>query len=324
MRHVFRVVLLAILFIVFGLSGSLTAQEPAEQWQFGWENESGLFAAYNPAGTVNPLLTIDPDFPPKGWRLTADRALAVLSVQGITGLYLLMPDTIQQILPTQDAAALLAQATTLAGWQEPYAVLVAEDGAFGTGLLINFAENRVVPLSGEVLTPIDNWRFSADGQFLRYLSRVDRDSLDWSLWERSLATGEERALHTLTSAFPTIHADRTGERWIYRTLQTESRSLIHTVVFADGTSQILAQEAVADPITTFTGYQLHLDGLLVFNAPCSVDCRIEQRPLAGGSPKNYALSNIISPQVQPLVQLDDNLLLVLIENTYLLLNAAGQ
>lgn len=301
------------------------AQQPAslETWYFGWDNESGQLVAYTPTGTVNPLLTIDLDVQPQGWRLAPDRALALLAVGGIPNLYILTPQGAQPMTAADDAAAFLTFSLRVAARQDPYLVLMAETGAFGVGLLVDQTVNTLSLLSGEVYTTLDNWRFSADGALLRYLSRESRDSNDWTLWERTLATGTERALYTFASPYPTIQADRTGDHWVYRDLRPDSRVLVHTVIFADGAAQALAEEAVGDPITTFTAFQFFGDDLLVYTAPCSAACQIERRPLAGGTPQTFALSAIKSPAITPLAQVNETRLLVLIEDELWLLDSAA-
>jgi hypothetical protein len=172
------------------------------------------------------------------------------------------------------------------------------------------------PLNGETYTPLDNWRFSADGTRLRYLSRQDRDSQEWSIWERDLASGDERGIHAFASPFPVIQASGTGDQWLYRTLQ--DNQMIYTVVLSDGSSQVLAQVPVNNPADPMTVYQLYRDNLLIYTAPCLNACTIESRPLAGGSAVVFNLSSIPAPQVEPLA-----IGVVFIQDSFWRLDAAG-
>jgi hypothetical protein len=304
-----------------GLGGEVANQSwlQTAAWYYGWKFETGELFAYDLAGNTVPLLTIDVDIQPRGWRLDGERALAVLSVGGVTGLYILSSTGAQQVVPTLGAEAILPEVTRLAARSDPYVILVAESGAYGIGLLVNLARNLMEPLNGETYTPLDNWRFSADGTRLRYLSRQDRDSQDWSIWERDLASGDERGIHSFASPFPVIQASGTGDQWVYRSLQ--GNQMIYTVVLSDGSSQILAQVPVINPADPMTVYQLYRDNLLVYTAPCAEACSIEARPLAGGSAAVFALSAIPAPQLEPLTTLPDGLV-VFIQDTFWRLNTA--
>jgi hypothetical protein len=297
------------------------AQEPVETWYFGWDNETGNLVAYNLVGGNAPLLTIDPDIQPNGWRLAPDRGLALLSVNGVMGLYQLSPQGATALTAEPAAEALLGLPLIIKDYQAPYVVLVAQESAYGAGILVDLENNTAQALSGEVFSPMDTWRFNADGTLLRYLSRETRESDIWSLWERTLASGDELKLYELTSGFPIIQGDAGGDSWLYRVLEPETRVLTYTLIFADGTAQELASEVIPEAIEVIPVYQYFEDNLIVYSAPCAADCSIEERPIAGGTPQTFPIAKITVPQLLPIRQVSPTRLLVFIENTYWLLEA---
>jgi hypothetical protein len=303
---------------------SPTQAQTAETWYWAWENETGQLLAYTYTGANTPLLLIEPDIRPKAWRLGPDRALAVLSVNGAVGLYELGAGASQAFSPRGGAEGLLPAVNDLAALSPDgaYAVLVAQDGAFQAGLLVDLAAKTVEALSGEAFsTGADNWRFSADSSRLRYFSRAERESTEWALWDRDLAGGDELRVTSFSSDFPAMRASADGEAWIYTELQTEPRLLRHVLVrVSDGSVTTLAQQAVSDPITTYTDYLLLGSTELRFSAPCSANCRFEQLDLSGNLIAFYDLPQISSPQVRPLAEVDIAHILALIDNTYWLLD----
>jgi hypothetical protein len=326
MRAAIKLICIALIIVALTAPGVMPVQAQGEIWHFGWDNDSGAMVAYNSSGITQPLMTIDPDVPPVGWRLGPDRALAILSSGGVPGLYQLTSGGAAQVQPLFGAEVILPQLSQLAAFNGQYAVLVAESGAFGVGAIVDLNGNTVEVLSGEVLIPIENWRFSADGSTLRYISREARDSDIWNIWERDLVSGDERSLFSITSAFPIIQPNPDGSVWLYRVLQAEPRAMIYTTIFSDGTSQVLAQENLPPPDSSapFTTYQIAGGRLLVYSAPCEGACSIESRPLAGGSPQSFAISRIAAPQMSLLAQVDESRLLVQIEDGFWLLNAGAE
>jgi|GEM_PF-4523982 len=320
----FAVLMLIITFLASLILMPATAthaQAIPATWYYGFDATSGQLIAYDLTGQQTPLLTIDPDIQPQAWRLDADRMLAVLSSNGQVGVYVLTPTAAQIVNPIGNVSAVLPEVRTLAASSSPYYVLVAEQGAFATGLLVDLTLNQVRLLTGETFAPLDNWKFSTDATTLRYLSRESRDSNTWQLINLTLADGQESVLHNFDTSFPVVSVAANGDIWLYRILI--ENVLYYTTIFQDGSNQILAQEPFVDANTSFANYQIFGDSLLVFTAPCATDCIIEQRPLIGGSPQNYALPEITSPQVQSLARISDTQILVLIDQAIWLLDGAA-
>jgi hypothetical protein len=315
-----------MMLVVLSASKGLHAQSPGEIWHFGWDNDTGAMVAYTSAGTVQPLMSIDVDVPPVGWRMGPDRALVIVSSGGVRGLYQFTSGGATPVQPVFGAEVILPQLSEMVAFNGQYAVLMAQSGAFGVGALVDLNGNTIELLSGEVLIPIENWRFSADGTTLRYISREARDSDIWNIWERNLTSGDERNIFSITSAFPIIQPNPDGSLWLYRVLQSEPRAMIYTTIFGDGTSQVLAQVDVPPPesLAPFTTYQIAGQNLLVYDAPCEGACVIESRPLAGGSPQAFALTRIASPQITLRAQVDASRLVVQIDDAFWLLTAGAE
>jgi WD40 repeat protein len=317
-----RNLLACLLIVLLGLMSLAPshAQSP-DTWYFAWDNESGALFGYTLTGNSAPLLTIDTDFRSVAWRVDSSQALALLSVGGQVGLYRLSPEGAQPISADLGAQNLLPQVSQVAARFDPYWVLLASDGPYSIGLLLNTANLTIEPLTGESYLPIDGWKFSQDGQALRYLSRADRESSTWNLWQRELSSGNELGLYSFESPFPVIQAAQYGEQWLLSEVLESPRRQVYTAINADGTSRVV-DEVALDGANALTVYGMIGSTELRFSAPCNADCRYEQLDLAGNPMGVYSVPSIPSSAVISLGGVDQNRLLVLADNTFWLLDNA--
>lgn len=313
--------LLLLLCLLLTVASPATAQSN-EQWFFAWDNESGALVGYTVTGNIVPLLTIDPDFPSQAWRIAPDQALALVSTGGGVGLYRLTPSGATAIAPQLGTETILSQISYLAAYRDPYAVLIASDGAYSTGLLVNLTAGTIEPLTGESYALLNTWKFSADGTTLRYISRPDREATTWSIWERELASGNELGIYTFESPFPAIQTTPDGEQWLLSELAEGPRRQVYTAINADGSTRVVDEIALDDPSQPLAVYSLLGNSQLSFAAPCSTDCTYTQLDLAGNPIATYAVANIPSAAVLPLGGIDAAHVLVLADNIFWRLDAA--
>lgn len=312
-----RYLISLLLFGVLLLPGRAAAQQGAmDAWFFAWNAESGQLVAYNAAGQVNPLLTVE-DVLPFRWRLSPLSALALLSVNGEVALYQLNPQNASRIpTPGFDAASIQGQAAA----QPPYQVLLLGQEVLGQGVLFNAsaATNAITPL-GESFTFLDTWRFSRDGLLLRYLSHAPGDPSTWRIQALDLQSQALTDLYSFSATFPAVQTNQYGDLWLIRSLQMEPRLLRHTLLRADGSSQVLAEEAVSDPLTSYTAYQLFEDSLLRYPTVCAQNCAFQLQTLDGQTRQTFPIEAINAVDVRPLLRLDEQRIVALLDSSFWLL-----
>lgn len=283
--------LCGVVLVLTALSvGLLDAQsDDVEQWYFGVsvEEEVGALSAFNLHGDQRVLIDggVNVGF---SVRLGPQLALAVLEVDGERGIYRLTPDEATPLIPTFEMDEALIPVIYLA-YHHPYLVGTPSGGAESPFLLFDLESNTIDRLSGL------GWsyagvepKFSADGRVLRYLTwdPTEYDSYFdalWTLWERDLETGQERALHQLADVFIGAHSDRYGERWLHSQKDSETDIRTYTFYYADGSSEVLAEIHEEDDQPT-TKYLLYDDRLLEYATPCELNCQMVFTPLEGGEP----------------------------------------
>ncbi len=267
------------------LTTLLFSGSPAQTWYFGQLTASKQVIAYTSSGDVHPLdITGDAQY---GVRIDAQNALFLLTdSRNVAHLYHVTPNTATEIA-TPGSPDQLRQALAASG---SYVVLREADAALANALLINVATNQAVTLTGRVPQLA---RISQDGKFLRYMST---DGSDWSLIERTLATGQERIIYTVASSNPApiLDADQYGERWLYTDDEPNSIDAFH-LISADGTRIALR--------TTGNGTWLEwrfLDGDLIGSAAdCGDHCTLEIRSPTADTTLSLPTAGIYQPLGEP-------------------------
>lgn len=302
----------ALVIILLALSVSIpitSAQSPT--YFYAWDSTSGQVISYDLDGNITPLLVADEVFPPI-WNIGNQAALGVMSVNGAAGIYHLTPTSAQLFSATGDIP--YTDLRQLAAQSGSYAVLVAENGAFNTGVLLDVQNHTATRLTGEGFTLVDNWRFSADGAHLRYLTHDPAAPLTWILRERRLDTGNERIVYQFDSPYPAIDADVHGETWLYSLLDSETNILTHVQVDLGGNAQQIAQQTLTTPLL-LTAYQIFQNERVTYTAPCRPDCVIRI-----GS-QSFFIPELASTNITPIARVNDQRVLVMIDNQFWLLKA---
>ncbi|NDJ77017.1 MAG: hypothetical protein GYB65_12245, partial [Chloroflexi bacterium] len=204
------------------------------------------------------------------------------------------------------------------------AVLAAEMGPsedngipFGGAVLVNLDARTVDALAGTndlYYGWESNVRFSEDGRYLRYASETEDE---WTLWERDLQTGQERAVY---ADYPGT-GDRYGENWLsFRRVEVGDDYVTRYVqVTLDGNETILA--SITDDDAVKTTIRMEPDGLISYDRNCLSDpgnemgCTLEYTPFDGSDPLVYMLPGDVaardsSPRLFPLLY-DTHLLIEL-------------
>lgn len=280
----YRIILLMAL-IASGLMGYVNAAPPAETWYFAQTDTR--IVAYNANGNAKVLLETVGFESIAFYRL--DDQSAVVLVE--TPLAVLSEDTtIQLYYLTSESATPF---TTNVELSESRFVYLRQQGSYlfffdainppaSVGLLANLDTLTLEPLSENLISATDQAvRFSADGQFLRYVRQEAEES--WTIRELSFVTGEERVIYPIEqAAYPLLIADNYGDNWLY--LNTGTTTRIHN----DGTTEVMAAA------TGINGFYRTAFGDSAFIAPfsCEVDCTLELQPLAGGDSSFYSFPAI--------------------------------
>lgn len=251
--------LLALILLLFSFA---PAAQPVETWYFGLVDSDLI--AFTPAGERQ---TIAPDFGEIqiGWRFDAQTALFISKDRnGTDRLYRAAPEGVTEIPVPGDPD--LSNLRLLPAYAGDYVMLsVFTPGYFpAMGVLVN-----VPAASAEVLTGRVGRIARFDGELLRYASVSDDNR--WTLLERSLTSGEERAIHSFTAENntpPFFSADSLGSRWIY--IMRVERQLVSTLVSADGTTEVLDSGTQELPL----GWVLVGDTLMGYSPACQSHCPV--------------------------------------------------
>jgi hypothetical protein len=148
-------------------------------------------------------------------------------------------------------------------------------------------------------------RISEDGEWLRYLRFDDSDGEQWSLIERSLATGDERVVYSVlefTSAAP----DEYGDRWLLLEPGGEPGRIV-SVLSIDGTKE---QVGVSNA-ENLAMFGLLQQSIFETSLECEEGCSFTLTPLDGGAepvfaapPSESSYRPVFQPDADHLVVLD--------------------
>lgn len=270
-----------ILSIVMGVTiMPVSAQNAAQEQSALFALQEGTLLSYTLDGTTNRLMeNVNWD----GLRLfktaSPDTALMVaeVEIEGNIGLYRVpVADTPRPLALPPDYK--LDSTNWFKGAEHhPYYLLHAITKLpEALGLLVNLDTLEAQPLTNTVFyNSQPAAAFSADGSKLRYLSKAADVPDTWYLLERDLASGDERTIYTFNEFYPNISYDTTGERWLYRTTNRDTRIATTVLIKPDGSVTDIAQDDNG-------AYHLRIiwnDQLYVTPAVCQADCPIKLAPL---------------------------------------------
>lgn len=266
-------VIILILATVVPFPTASVAQDGDVEWHFALSRNQ--LVAYTLDGEVNVLHEGEGLLSRISYRFEDNNALIHLEDGDTNTYYHVSPDSIDEI-PIDPERTWLPMAGT-----ERFLVLhgAFEPGRFAPNILYDVQNRQLHELQG-----VSNWPnqnrccgFSADGTILRYVSFPAEDSVEWSIIERNLETGEEREFFTPnfdpTDAEPrnfNILTDSHGERWFWRYVNRDNDIDSANLVDADGTNEVLGTyEATPETFFLFLG-----NYLAEFTIACQNDCTL--------------------------------------------------
>jgi hypothetical protein len=271
------------------LGSALSAQE-AERWYYGWNPDSGEVFAYTAEGEVNSLLS-DVGEIEYIRRVNDENALGLLLAGDAEQLYLLTPEEARSLTATFDTSDFDFAPLLIGG---DYA-LFTSSYSFGasTGMLADFSAGTLSPLGDfDMHRGVRQAAFSEDGALLRFI-RVDEGEPDqWSLVERTLATGEDRVIYS-GEGFPNLIADDYGDHWLVSENVSEGDNprRAYVLVSASGESETAAESSRDNPVAgnLLEGY------VLSYSADCSGGCEVTMQPIEGGAERTLAAPGFFNP-----------------------------
>jgi hypothetical protein len=295
--------LLVLVSLLFTLSGAVRAADA--KWRFAVKPTEGQLIAYTVEGEQKVLIEAEVGGQNyRGWRLTADSALAHLVIQDKGGLYRLTSTDVQPFTAKSAEAEQLLDAKRF--WTQ-----VSKAGSY----IVLWSQQKV-PLADALVVNVDAGTFekltdrvegtfaqapklAADGRYVRYLSRnPEQDSKQTRLIEREIETGAERVLYTVEDELmPYFSVDRDGEHWLYQRLMKDG--VQRALITPDGKIE-QSNQAVNEP-----GSQMQLvtdDGILSYSPTCKQNCELTLQPYSGepavmltlpANEKGYSVSSLI-------------------------------
>ena len=303
LKRAFLLVLIAAV-VILGVSVAVAqSDEMAERW-FYYANVNDGITAYNLAGENRVLIESGAGRFRPLFELDGQRWLATIEMDGVSGLFILTPDGPVQLNAPMDINFFSGPVVARSGSH----LVILESPTFGRrpAALIDLDAQAVEPLTGLIwytgydFTPT----FSADGNLLRYFSAASMDETEWTLWERDLSTGDERALHTITydsQGGPLLIPDEFGERWLLREIDRENDRFVHTLLFSDGSTEVIS-DTPRDEV-----HFLHLveNYVVDYDFLCEADCTLVIWSLDGGDPVNYPLPDRLLQQTLGVLRHDE-------------------
>jgi hypothetical protein len=334
MRRLLLILSVLLTVLIAPVTPQLEAQDgetPGETWYFAtaWGDTNSALTAFTLDGESRVLFAEGVSPRPDGsWRLGPQLALAVLRVNDVPGLYQMTPDEARRLRPTFEAGNEEDWLPTFPiSAYPPYVVMaVTPRPPASPALLVNLETGTFDLLTGHADVLRAPPVFSADGRYLRYVSwdfeaNSDWQTAPWTLWERELATGSERPVHTLTNANLSLAHDRYGEGWMNVSTDPDRKIQTYTYSYLDGTQETLAEFNLSDQ-SSLAVYRLFDDHLLVFDPFCETACKMSFHPLAGGD-----LMQFVLPEQDfafgPLRWIDATRLLAAGQETIWLMNSDG-
>lgn len=191
------------------------------------------------------------------------------------------------------------------------------------GLLANFRTGKIEMLTGQVATtrteaaPV----LSKDGQYLRYVSSKDQNSLPSAILQRTLSTGKEKPLFTFDSTVQGVKHDEYGENWWITLVDPATKYITNILVDSTGATRVLAEETHLEGIQ----HDLFSSGFLTYPGVCDKDCTLSYQPLDGSPQKEFALPPMQNTYIKPLMLYENGDLLINVvgDDTYWLLRSDG-
>jgi hypothetical protein len=276
------------------VSGTVWSAD-ATRWYFATNHEKGQVIAYTVDGQKNVLISsgVSNQYY-LNWRLSADATLTYLFINNKGGLYRLTSTNAERLAAQSSKAEKLMNPErywTLESESDAYIILSAwVRMPLADAVVVNLDTGTYDKLTDNIVgSGLITIRLSADGRYVRYLSRnPDQDSKRTKLIERELETGAERVLYTIEDdESPNFSVDRYGEHWLY---QHYLGDVVHsTLITSDGkieqTEQVMNMPNRQDQLVTD-------DGILSYSVFCKRDCTLTLQPYSGNSTVTLTLPTI--------------------------------
>ncbi|HLA42508.1 MAG TPA: hypothetical protein VJZ27_03675, partial [Aggregatilineales bacterium] len=301
--------------------------EAAPKWYFALANDEHQLVAFNAGGESHILLENEDAYSNRtqGTRLEPDRALFALETEsGLFDFALLTSDNVMIFDLTESLrASLNIDDGFFASYAPPYA-LVALDPSPPTAQLLLFNTD-----SGEVtlLTDLASSAgfnpagISADGRYVRYLAQESADSTTWNYTEYDTQSRESRIFYTVDERFAISSHTSDGSYWIYLYVDRDAEMRQFFLIQPNAEPELLYEHASDDRDAART-YTIQEEFIIIWNPACIENCE-----LAVQSVDNRELIRRFPQPAMGLVSfvrsMDENRFLVLIDNTFWMLNTDG-
>lgn len=295
-------ILLCVLILLLLPASLAFADEPAQtdaRWFWAWNETMGELSSFNAAGQSNVLLENTQPYHIRYrhhyliYRVNAEKALIILKVDGLYGLYLLTPDHATLLYSMSymddDLSQWVDYIDMVSDVQYPYIAFTHRP------YLVNIETEAVIDVEvgemparmncGWYMDNINCPRLSADGSRFRYLAASDTDDVRWKLLEFDIATGKTRTAFEYRSEIPlpddayfNCEPDSDGEYWFCRledVREVEGKYNVRTVFFLvgrDGSYRVMHEA----PNLISLEYSWNPDDrLILYHTDCENACRFE-------------------------------------------------
>ncbi len=278
MRFRFGLILIFVFSMGLGvLPSPSTAQDVETQWFYAYNYDTYELVAYNPQGDINVLFSSE--------FLIRVRPLVIFP--DLSALVVFeFPDEREAFYHLTPTVAELIQVSETDNWRpviqnDRYVVLNGRrvDNQYYPALVYDSLTHRLEVLPNNVTYNWFIYRFSANGDYLRYLTYESDDESPWSIVERHLETGDERVIYAASeeeSGSYRPRPDQYGERWIAPILDGDTGELHGAIIYKDGTYDFLRRPS--DPPNS-AHYDMVNDNLIQVGRNCSPACSVTVYPL---------------------------------------------
>jgi hypothetical protein len=284
-----------LLILVFGIRAQ------SEKWYFAWRDQTPI--AFTASGETRVLGEFDAEYA-RGFRLSDASALVGLYTgYDIHALAYLTPDGFTLLRGAVDLELLGSQDFEMLAYEHPYVVIMPNDCHFqwcqySRPLWVANVNAGTVEMIALHVYGYTRQSLGLSGHLLRYARRKQATDTHWTVWERDLETGEERAFYDFISPmgreFPwpiALNADSSGEFWLHQEPAAFSggEEFWRRLIRSDGSIEIL-DHIPAGEIPQYT-WTLADDWLLRQRIECTRACQLEARPVSGGEWQSFSISD---------------------------------
>ncbi|MCE9621851.1 MAG: hypothetical protein K8R99_05845 [Actinomycetia bacterium] len=244
----------------------------APQWTWAWQQDPAQIVAVDTNGHSNVLVdTPDPTTLNNFglWQVGDETAVAMYMAGDTPTAFSLTPTTATQVDFPAVEMAVPSNGWSLVAVSDPYLVIRYFYGVSEAAVLINSATAQATLLSANTADLPWAARFSADGQYLRFVT-TSGDGTSSNVMERDLTTGTDRTVYSYSN-YDHVRTDANGDVWIdFRT---------GDVIAADGSPTNNHRSNDSSIGLWLTG-----DRTMTYSYACETDCPLTLTPISGSAP----------------------------------------